>query len=279
MKPIRVTNIQHGCVNDGPGVRTVVFLKGCSLHCPWCCNPETISQEQQYFVRESKCLLNTGAASKLCRDCVRKGGVADELYCTFGVKEPVVKDYDEEKIFDELIKDISLYKTSGGGVTFSGGEPLLHIDDVIPIMRRLRNHEVSVAFETSLMVSDESIKKTALYADYWIVDVKLQPEMFLEDDDYCNNMVRRLAIIKTCGSPNVRMVFVDSMLSEVKSISARLKAMGISSLELLQCHNLGKAKYEQMGLKQVDYTADKEKMTQFANLIEEKGIKVKKLYI
>lgn len=74
MKSLEVTNIQRGCVYDGPGVRTTVFLKGCSLCCPWCCNPETITREDAFYIDNSKCLKYQGISSSICNACEKYGG-------------------------------------------------------------------------------------------------------------------------------------------------------------------------------------------------------------
>ena len=87
MKQLEVTAIQRGCVYDGMGVRTTVFLKGCPFSCPWCCNPETLYSSPLFFIDNQKCIKEKGLSSSLCRKCIRNGGFDTLECCPFGVSE------------------------------------------------------------------------------------------------------------------------------------------------------------------------------------------------
>lgn len=133
---LKITNIQRGCVYDGPGVRTTVFLRGCTYRCPWCCNPETIS-ERDHYLDWAKCQDYKGRTSTLCDSCERLGGKKPLSECPFGVYEKTYKEYDAKSLERELEKDYELMRASGGGVTFSGGEPLLFAKELEPILESL----------------------------------------------------------------------------------------------------------------------------------------------
>ncbi len=148
---LRVTSIQRGCVNDGPGVRTVVFLKGCSLRCPWCCNPETQLMEHQAYINNDKCLLYKKCPSQLCNNCVRVGGTKDLNQCVFGVYEEVAKDYEVSQLFEEINNDEKLFRETGGGITFSGGEPMLQAESLLLLLKLLNNKGFHIAIETTLV--------------------------------------------------------------------------------------------------------------------------------
>ena len=175
MNKIRITSIQRGCVYDGPGVRTTVFLKGCSLHCPWCCNPETISQSQQWFCDDSKCLVKNGMKSNLCQNCIRCGGESKEQNCPFGVLTPVSDEIEAKQLVELLLKDKELYGESGG-VTFSGGEPLLQAEVLLPVLQVLRKADVNIAFESTLFVPSKKLEIILSQTNTMIVDLKLQRE-------------------------------------------------------------------------------------------------------
>ena len=117
---VRVTNIQRFCLNDGPGIRTTVFFKGCNLKCPWCANPENIEYEIQEFYNP-----NTNERG------------------TFGY------DIELEELERQLLKDESYYNMSQGGITFSGGEPLLQFHKLEPLLKRLKEKNIHLCVETA----------------------------------------------------------------------------------------------------------------------------------
>lgn len=280
MNIIRVVSIQRGCVYDGPGVRTTVFLKGCTLFCPWCCNPEAISLESDFFSYEDRCLINRGIKSEICAQCERYGGVKSVLLCPFKYIEPTSKVYSIDALSDELLKDKDLYADSFGGVTFSGGEPLLWIYELVPILERLRINDIDIAFETTLQVSKDNVEKSLAYAKLMIIDLKLQSEMFLESESYIRTMKLFIDKIKS-KKINViyRLVFVNSMYKKWELLINRLQCLSVKSIELLQCHNLANKKYQYLGITNIDYTADENLFSQFAGLIKRKGINVNLLSI
>lgn len=245
MNIIRVVSIQRGCVYDGPGIRTTVFLKGCTLHCPWCCNPEAVSIETDFFFYEDKCLINKGIESKMCAQCNRCGGVKSTLLCPFKYTEPTSKEYSSDALSDELLKDNDLYTSSLGGVTFSGGEPLLWIHELVPTLERLKIRNIDIAFETTLQISKDNVEKSFAYAKLMIIDLKLQPEMFLESENYIRSMKLHLDKIKSKKIDVIyRLVFVNSVYTNYKLVINRLQYLNVNSIELLKCHNLAHKKYQ-----------------------------------
>lgn len=121
----RIFNIQRYSLNDGEGIRTVVFFKGCPHLCPWCANPESISGKIQTVRREAKCLH--------CAKCLRD---ADE--CPSGAFERIGRDISLDALEREVMKDDIFFRTSGGGVTLSGGEVLMQAEFATRFLQRLR---------------------------------------------------------------------------------------------------------------------------------------------
>lgn len=249
MNKIRISSIQRGCVYDGPGVRTTVFLKGCNLHCPWCCNPENINYKEEWYIDESRCINKKNIISKLCKECLFPK--TKEVYpkCPFKVFESVSKDYSPSQLINELKKDYDIFKDSNGGVTFSGGEPLLHSTDLIPILKELSTNNISIWFETSLFVPQENVKLIIPYTQGIYVDLKLQPEIgFLNNLSYIDIIRKNLSIIQTTNIDiHYRIVFTDNTLKELRAICKYLNDWNIQSLEVLQCHNLGEFKMIKLG--------------------------------
>ena len=138
---VRVTNIQRFSLQDGPGIRTTIFLKGCSLKCPWCSNPENIDFSIQEYNYNGKI------------------GV-------YGY------DIDLEKLYDEIIKD-KKYFINNGGVTFSGGEALLQFDIIEPLLKKLKKNNINICVETCLVAPLKNLKIAIKYVDEFFVDIKL----------------------------------------------------------------------------------------------------------
>ena len=146
-----VFNIQKFCTDDGPGIRTTVFLKGCHLRCAWCHNPESQRGEKEFLLYPDKC---TG--------CGRCNGVTvddDKFFCFNDAKEICGKDYTTDEVFDIVIKDKAFYETSGGGVTFSGGECMLQIDFLYAILKKCKEHGIHTAVDTAGNVSFSHFEK------------------------------------------------------------------------------------------------------------------------
>lgn len=278
MNKIRITAIQRGCVYDGPGVRTTIFLKGCSLHCPWCCNPETISVEPQWYIDDSKCLYFQGVASQLCKKCIRCGGKNEISECPFGVSENVSEELQTNDLLHILMKDETLLKKNGG-VTFSGGEPLLQTDNLLPLLSDIHKRGIHVTFETTLYVSPHNVVKVVPYMDLSIVDLKLQRE---QGDllHYWQILIENLECLQSHGIlVKYRLVFVDSVLNDRDLVLQRLNALGVRQLELIKCHNLGSKKYQKLMLEAKSYVADEAKYKAFADFLKNNGINVSLLMI
>lgn len=276
MRSLRVTNIQRGCVYDGPGIRTTVFLKGCTLHCPWCCNPEAISKDEEWYVDDDKCLLKKGQLSKLCSNCERNKGTMSVKQCPFGVSERVSVDYNIDELFEAIIRDNELFRETGGGVTFSGGEPLLHADELEPLLKKLSGVGIQVALETTLVSSKDSLMKILPYISCFIVDLKLQPQMKLNDMDYIGKIISMLSLISDIQRIN-RIVFVDEMLDVKEQISQQMRFIGITNMEILQCHELGEKKYRKLGKKHTSYSANIHKASSFVDYLNKNDFSAKLL--
>ena len=202
---VRVTDIQHFSLHDGPGIRTTVFLKGCSLRCPWCANPECISHDIQG---------------------------------EFGY------DISLEDLEKEILKDEPYYKT-GGGVTFSGGEPLLQIRILEPLLKSLKLKNIDICFETALFVKSEYLNIAIDYANEFIVDIKMlnpkNTKNILKGDinQYLNNL-KLLDLNKT----TFRIPVTEFSLSDENLIFELIGNFKAKKLEIFKLHNLAKRKYE-----------------------------------
>ena len=139
---VRITNIQHFSLHDGSGIRTTVFLKGCNLTCPWCCNPENIDFDIVEYSHDNE------------ND-------------SFGY------DISLEDLEKEILKDEIYFDNGKGGVTFSGGEPFLQAESLKPLLEVLKERFINICFETSLAVPTDLLEMAIDYVDELFIDIKL----------------------------------------------------------------------------------------------------------
>ena len=218
---IRITNIQRMCLQDGPGIRTTVFLKGCFLSCPWCANPENIHFEKEKFDLDGK-------------------------------KGEYGKDYTADELYPLIIKD-KLFWGSEGGLTFSGGEPLVQAKNILPLLEKAKRDDINVAFETSLFAPSNNLRKVIELIDYIIVDIKIldrercREVLRGEMDNYLNNVniAYKKDKIKLFRIPlNLEYTFTESNKNQIKDF---LKEYSGIDVQLFTVHNLAESKYKSLG--------------------------------
>jgi pyruvate formate lyase activating enzyme len=156
----RIFNIQRYSLNDGQGIRTVVFFKGCPHRCPWCANPESISPRIETVRRESKCLH--------CAPCLRDAGE-----CPSGAFELIGRDVTLDMLALEVMKDEVFFRTSGGGVTLSGGEVLMQAPFATRFLQQLRRWGVPCAIETAGDAPASRLLPLARCCDEVLFDLKI----------------------------------------------------------------------------------------------------------
>lgn len=281
MNLLKVISIQRGSVYDGPGIRTTVFLKGCTLRCPWCCNPEAISENDDYFIDERKCLIFKNIESKMCVPCERKLGNRSLIECPYNVVEPTSKFYSVDDLFNEVLKDKIFYEKSGGGVTISGGEPFLQSKNLFPLLQKLKNNEINVWIETSLWLKSVEWILLLPLIDGVYIDLKLQEEnKFLKRHEYIEKMKMGIKQIKQVGLQIIyRLVFVDSILENKDVVVCHLHELGVTDIELLKCHNLAAKKYERLNISHMDFTPKEKHLWQFSEFLNNNNIKNRVLKI
>lgn len=180
-----IFNVQRCSFHDGPGVRTTVFLKGCPLSCPWCHNPEGIAPAPQIVVNPARC-LDCGECSSVCP---RKGGPLGRGHgvgedgcagclecvrvCPTGAREVAGRIWRVAEVLHEVLRDENVYRESGGGVTFSGGEPMAQPEFLTACLEACRQAGVHTAVDTCGLASRETALAVAHAADLLLWDVKV----------------------------------------------------------------------------------------------------------
>lgn len=179
-------DIQRFSTHDGDGIRSILFLKGCTLACPWCQNPESLSRRKSLLFDERLCLTDCNRCTTVSGGITRQDNaitinrkaipqenlIALENICPSQALSVCGKPADSDELFEALMKDKPFYDQSGGGVTFSGGEPLLQPRLVEELTQRLQHAGVSSAIETCMHVPWKNIEQVLPYTDCWLTDLK-----------------------------------------------------------------------------------------------------------
>jgi len=182
----RILHLQRLSTEDGPGIRTTVFFKGCPLQCAWCHNPESISghmQTQWFAVRCIGCKTCVEACPNGCltlledgmqidRDRCQACGTCAEA-CPSGAMETLGKTVSVDELLVELLKDRAYYEKSGGGVTLSGGDPTFQPEFAEALLRGLKKQDISTALDTCGLTSKQVLERLLPYADLVLFDLKL----------------------------------------------------------------------------------------------------------
>lgn len=257
-----VTNIQRFCLHDGPGIRTTVFLKGCTLHCPWCCNPENIAAQPQYYFQAKKCIAQSGrcpygacpfaGSGSSVKEALAQLTQQQQQQCKSGALGIYGRGYTAQELYAELMKDAPFWGREGG-VTFSGGEPLMQMEALESVLAALKQNGVDLCAETALYVPLEAVKAAVRYFDQLYVDVKLldaeRVRSVLGGD--LELYLRNLDILAASGRtvclrhPQIKG-YTDDAETE-NAIGKLLKKYPAFEYQILEEHHLGDEKYISLG--------------------------------
>ncbi|MBV7273644.1 glycyl-radical enzyme activating protein [Clostridiaceae bacterium UIB06] len=296
MKHATVINIQKYSVHDGPGIRTTVFFKGCPLKCWWCHNPESQNPGHEIMFFEERC-TNCGVCIKRCPqkavEVQEKYPKTDESKCTLcgkctdfcpnSAKEYVGKDITAQELMKEIIKDEVFYDESGGGVTFSGGEPLVHIDFLNEILKLCRERGIHTTLDTSGFVKWEKLEEIADKIDLFLYDIKLMNnERHLKYTGVENvNILRNLKKLSDKGcNIYIRMPIISGINDDDENINEAIKfvsSLNILQVNLLPYHKMGMDKYRRLKM-QYNLTGmekpSNERMEEIKGKFKNSGIKI-----
>ena len=266
-----VTNIQGYSIHDGPGIRTVVFLKGCGLECQWCSNPECISPHPEVgFIKAlcTKCgkcaevcpngalVYETGKLPRIDRARCKGCGMCCSA-CSYKALVLYGQAMNAEEIFDIVNRDKMFYKTSGGGVTVSGGEALQQSQLVSDLFQKCCHADINTCIETSGYAAESSLERVLSYTDYILYDLKyMNPKKHRQYTGKPNNLI--LSNAKFVAESGVETLFrmplipgINDDEQNIKETADFLHGLGHNCLriELMPYHRLGKGKYESLNKK------------------------------
>lgn len=246
-----IFDIERSSYVDGPGIRTTVFFKGCNLRCAWCHNPESQSHKAEMMVYKSKC-TGCGKCKEKCPyglDECRLCGKCT-LYCPHDAREVCGKEYTADELLCEILKDKSLYETSGGGVTFSGGECMLQIDFLEEILKKCKENGIHTAIDTAGHIKYESFERVIPYTDLFLYDVKcIDPNKHKQytgvDNELILENLKRLMQAKMALWVRIPVIpTVNDTEEEMIKIKELFLTHGRpQKIELLPYHAMGEHKY------------------------------------
>ena len=273
MNPLLV-NIKQNSLDDGPGIRTVLFFKGCPLSCVWCQNPETKSAKQELSFEKDPCTN--------CKQCIQvcEVGAIDKKYrinrelcnlcgkcvdvCPTNALKFVGKQYSVKELMELILKDKVFFDNSGGGVTLTGGEPTYHMDYVHKLLLELKAHHLHVCLETCGFFKYEPFEQLILpYVDLLYFDLKILDP--IDSQTYCgvpNKQILRnfealLQHSEVDLLPRVPLVpEITATETNLNAIAAYLRSLGVQSIGLLPYNPLWISKAEALGI-ELEYSREK----------------------
>ena len=268
-----VTDIERGATFDGPGIRTVVYFKGCPLRCLWCSNPETQKLENEFWDYEGS--LYKGNRT-LCSDCIATS--------TSSTLKQVAKDMTLEEVFTIVMKDENFYRNSGGGVTLSGGEVLVNSAFAIKLFEKLKDEYVNTAIETTGYGSYRELEKLAKLTDTILFDIKhmdsgkhkkytaVSNEIILENLTKLSKWHKKIIM---------RFPFIKGINDDEKNIHETakfLKKLNLLEVNILPYHTMGLEKYKKLRMLYPMKTLEKHTQEELDNalkIMKSYGLKAK----
>lgn len=250
MTTATITNVQRFSLHDGGGIRTVVFVKGCPFRCPWCCNPENLSPKPQEVWHRSLCIRCSMRAGEFSAEACSKSAAE----CPTGAKELLGAECSAEELAEECLRDSIFYEESGGGVTLSGGECLSCQGFAEEFFQCCKERGMRTAIETTLAVPLADAEKLVAGCDLFLVDFKIADRERSMEVTGINPQVRdkNLRRIIGLGAKVVgRMPIIPGFTDSRDNVSqnvACLVELGITRVDVLPFHQLGKGKYDAAGM-------------------------------
>lgn len=266
-QPIMLFDVKRYAINDGPGIRTTLFMKGCPLRCVWCHNPESWEVEPEVLFKQSKCIgCNTcGRLSILRSQGVEGLRSQDESFdvdvCPARALELCGREWTMDELMAEVEKERDVMQDSGGGVTLCGGEPLMQPQAALAILQELGRRGLHRTVDTSLYASAETVTVIARETDLFLVDLKhMDSERHRQLTGVGNERILANVKLLTDLGANIwfRMPLIEGINADEENIEATasfiaslcspLDPQGRSpKIHLLPYHDIGKDKHRRRG--------------------------------
>ena len=216
-----IFDIKRYAINDGPGIRTTIFFKGCPLRCVWCHNPESWSTEPQILFNKNKC----------------------------------IQEWTLPNLLKEIEKERDIMEDSGGGVTLCGGEPLMHFEDALALLKELGKHGLHRCVDTTLYAKPEVIKEIAANCELFLVDLKLMDDEKHKQYTGVSNRIilENIRMLAEMGADfYIRIPLIEGVNTDETNIHESIEFLKTlpwerKTVNLLPYHDVGKDKHIRMG--------------------------------
>lgn len=292
-----VFDIQKFSLHDGPGIRTTVFLKGCGLRCWWCHNPESQHPRPELLLRAELCIQCGACVAECPQAAIQLDGdtyVTDRALCercgacvaacVAEAREISGQEMTVEQVMDEVLRDVIFYDESGGGVTFSGGEPLLQGDFLFGLLRACKAHDLHTVVDTCGYASTHTLARVRPYVDLFLYDLKVMDDARHREVTGVSNalILDNLHYLAEHDHPVVVRVPVIPGINDdednLRQISELVRSMSnIQRVNILPYHKLGKDKYDRLAranpMPETDEPS-KDAMLEVKQLLESCGLDV-----
>jgi len=261
-----IFDVKQYAIHDGPGIRTTVFLKGCPLCCHWCHNPEGIGSDPQILYRKRRC-IHCGDCLTVCpedaltltpegiitdRDLCKADGACAEI-CPAEAREMIGKTVSAEEILRIVKKDVPFFNQSGGGVTFSGGEPLMQADFLFDCLKLCGRESIHRTVDTSGYAELDVIKRIAMETDLFLYDLKfMDPEKHRHFTGVSNQLI--LTNLKYLARSGARVTVRVPLIPGINDDNENIDFMGmflrilpeIETVHILPYHGYQENKYNHL---------------------------------
>lgn len=293
-----IFDIKRFAINDGPGIRTTFFLKGCPLHCVWCHNPEGISSQSERLFNAKKCIgcedckmacpqgLDPRQLNMRKEECLQCGACTD--VCPTKALERAGRNWSMEEMMQLVEKERTVMEESGGGVTLCGGEPLMHPEESLSLLEELGRRDIHRTVDTTLYASRTTVERIAEACELLLVDLKHMDNAKHRQYTGVENhiILDNIKHISEMGHPYwIRIPLIVGVNADEENLKASARFLVSlptppEIVNLLVYHDIGKGKHERLhtqynpeGITMKPPTAEEQQRA--LSIFEKEGLKVK----